>query len=119
MEEDIQKMKSIVSAIHYLKKAKEAFQDWERQYKGKTKDMAIEYEKRITWIYNDIMSARNMRKDVIEIMRDEWNSDVYEIDDIAEMSKLLPSDQRSVIIEILKAILQGEKISIKEDETTD
>ena len=115
MSKAIEQMTSVINAIHYLKKAKEAFQDWERQYKGKTKDMSIEYQRRIQWIYNDLISARNMRKDVIEVMSDEWNSDVYEIDDIAEMSKLLPSDQRAVIIEILKAILQGEKITFKED----
>lgn len=118
-EEDIRQMQTLIGAIQALRTAKDMFNDWRRNFKGKTKEMAIEYENRITWIYNNITSSRNIRQEVLKVIREEWNSDVYEVDEIAQKSKLLPSESRATLIQLLDAMIAGETITLLENETTD
>ena len=115
-EKDIKGMTSIVNAIHYLKKSKEAFEDWQRQFGCNTEKIAKRQEKAINRIYFDIITTPFMRKDVISVMKDEWNSDVYEVDEIAQKSKLLPAESRATLIQLLDAMIAGETINLVEYE---
>lgn len=105
---------SIVQAIMSIKRAKDLFEDFNRQYPN---TLGCVLGKRMVRkcdaMFADIVSTSHLSSEVIEAIRNEWNSDPFAIDSITEMAAMLTPDQLESCEELLKCLLSGEKITVQ------
>lgn len=101
----------IICGIHYLKLAEEYFQDWCRQYpKSPGANLFAQYNKRINWILNDIVTNPVFPHDVREGLRKDLKSDLLLITDVSDKLSKIPAASREAIEQIIDLVLAGEEI---------
>jgi hypothetical protein len=116
----MEKRSNLIQGLHALKIAKENFACLALDNKGGLGEkLGKRYERQIDAIYNDFISTPQFPKEVREGVRSEWNSDVFAVGAISEKLALVPPKEREQLEMIIDGILNGEKITILEDETTD
>ena len=102
---------NIVSAVHNLRIAKEQFADFQREYPAsKGAKIFSMYEGRLDWIVKDLLTNPFLPEDVIQGIRQEWESDVFAIPEIHDKISLLAPDKRELIETLIDALLSGEEI---------
>lgn len=104
---------NIISGINCLKQAYEHFSSFQREHPG-TKGALLfsAYNRKIDWIYNDLITHPMLSDDVREGVKNEWNGDSFIIDAIAEQAALLSPQQREWLERVIELLLQGETIEI-------
>ena len=106
---------NIISSIHNLRQAKEHFYNFQLEYPN-TKGAALfsGYEKRIDWIYKDLVTHPLLTQEVRDGVRKEWESDVFSVPAINEKVALLNPEQREAIEEIIDQMLSGQEVIIRD-----
>lgn len=105
---------NIISGIHHLKIATEHWQDFQRQYPGsKGTKLLSDYNRRIEWIYKDMLTHPFLTDEVRQGIKNEWNSDPFAASVIAEKAALLNPDQRENLEALIDCMLKGETIEVQ------
>lgn len=108
------KTSRIVQALHHIKKAKEFFEDFIREYPNSMGSLVLKrLIKFCDKIYFDLVSTPMLGEETIQAIREEWQSDAFTIDAITEKVALLSPEQRESLESVIDAVLNGEKITIE------
>ena len=106
---------NIISSIHNLRQAKEHFYNFQLEHPN-TKGAILfsGYERRLDWIYKDLITHPLLTDEVREGVKQEWESDVFSVPAINEKVALLNPQQREAIEEIIDQMLSGQEIVIRD-----
>lgn len=105
---------NIISAFHNLKKAIDHFRVFTLEHKdSKGAKLFTHYISRINWLYNDIVTHPAFSEAIREGIRQEWASDAFAVDAIAEKAALLNPEQREGLEYIIEQMLKGETIKVE------
>lgn len=106
---------NIIQGIHSLRQAFEFFSDFQRSH-PKTKGAALfsGYNKKIDWIYKDLVSHPLFSEEIRNGIKEEWESDIFSVNAIADKVGLLRPEKREMIEEVIDAIIKGEEVVIKD-----
>lgn len=104
---------NIVGGIHSIKQAHDHFQLFEFEHPN-TKGAALfnSYRKKLHWIYRDLISNPALTQEVREGIKQEWESDCFDVPAITEKVELLNPKQRELIESIVDAMIRGEEINV-------
>lgn len=102
---------NIVSAVHNLRMAKEQFADFQREHPAsKGAKLFRKCEDKVDWVVKDILTNPFLPEEVVQGIKQEWESDVFAIPAIHEKISLLPPDKRELIETLIDAMLAGEEV---------
>lgn len=102
---------NIVSAVHNLRMAKEQFLDFIREHPASKGSKLFDmYSGRLDWIVKDLICNPYLPKEVVNGIKQEWESDVFAIPAICDKVSLLPPDKRELIETLIDAMLAGEEV---------
>ncbi len=104
---------NIIQAFQHLRMSKEYLQDFQREFQG-TKGSVLfsKYEKKIDWIYNDLITTPEFTPDIVKGIKEEWNCDMFALPAIHDKISLLKPHQRNTLEDLLDLILKGETIDV-------
>jgi hypothetical protein len=74
------------------------------------------YIDKIKWIYTNTITSIELNKnvpDVIEVLKDKWNSDVFAEMSVIEKITLLNDEQMNTLDALIDEIIKGEKIEVE------
>lgn len=104
---------NVISAIQNLCRAKEHFQDFQREYPNSIGSIVFnKYLNKIDWIFKDILSATFITQEVRDGIREEIKSDAFIVPAIYEKIAILNPSQRELIEETIDAMLEGQDVKI-------
>lgn len=104
---------NIIQAFQHLRMSKEFLQDFQREFPGtKGASLFANYERKIDWIYTDLITNPNFPPDVVAGLKEEWNCDMLSLVEIHDKISLLKPHQRNTLEELLDLILKGETIDV-------
>lgn len=105
---------NIIQAFQHLRMSKEFLQDFQREFPdSKGAKLFNIYEKRIDWIYRDLITNPNFTPDIVEGIKTEWECDMFAIPEIHDKISLLKPHQRNTLEDLLDLILKGETITVQ------
>lgn len=106
---------NIISSVHSMRQAKEHFASFQREHPNTKGAMLFGgYEKRLDWIFKDLVTHPLLTDEIRQGVRQEWESDVFSVPAINEKVALLNPEQREAIEEIIDSMLSGEEIVVKD-----
>jgi hypothetical protein len=105
---------NIISSIHHLKMSHEHLEDFRREHPfTKGAMLFAQYQKRMEWIYKDMITHPFLTPLVRDGIKREWNSDTFATTAIAEKVALLTPEQRDAIEALIDQMLKGETIQVE------
>lgn len=105
---------NIVSSVHHLKMSHEHLEDFRREHPNTKGAMLFkQYQKRVEFIYTDMITHPFLTPLVREGIKREWESDTFATSAISEKAALLTPEQREVVESLIDAMLKGEQIQME------
>ena len=103
---------NIIGSVHALKQAHDHLISFRNEHPGtKGAKLAESYLTRINWIVNDLTTHPFLPQVVRDVIKDEWQSDVWAVPAIAEKVVMLEPGQRDNLELLVDALLAGETIT--------
>lgn len=104
----------IILAIQELKRAKEHFDSFSREYPGtKGAVLTASYSRKIQWILKDLITTPEFPTSVVEGIRAEINSDVFTTPAITEKIAKLNPEQREAVEAVIDSVLAGKSLTVE------
>lgn len=104
----------IILAIQELKRAKEYFDSFSREYPGtKGAVLTASYSRKIQWILKDLITTPEFPTSVVEGIRAEINSDVFTTPAITEKIAKLNPEQREAVEAVIDSVLGGKSLTVE------